>query len=126
MSLALLLDENVSRIIAEQVERHRHDARVESVQTWRDGAFRGRSDRAVLSAAFEESLTLVTYDLKTIPEEIASLSSKSISHAGVVFVDDRTIGNNDFGTLTRALILLFDRFGEDDWTNRVMFLEKPN
>ena len=67
MSLRLLLDENMSQVVAEQVMHHQPAMSVESVYTWRGGVFKGQSDRALLVAAGSEGLTLVTYDQKTIP-----------------------------------------------------------
>ena len=125
MGLALLLDENISQTVAAQVRHHRPAQTVESVHTWRDGAFEGLSDRALLLAAREETLTLITYDQKTIPPLLAGLYAGGESHAGVIFVDDQTIASSDFGTLTRALILLWERYGGEDWQDRIGFLENP-
>ena len=125
MSLHLLLDENMSQIVAEQATYHQPAMRVESVHTWQDGAFQGRSDRALLRAARAEGLTLVTYDQKTIPPLLAELYTEGESHAGVVFVDNQTIASNEFGKLIRALISLWDQFGAEDWQDRIGFLDKP-
>ncbi len=125
MSFSLLLDENISQTVAAQVRHHRPAQTVESVHTWRGGAFEGRSDRALLLAAREEGLTLVTYDQKTIPPLLAELYAEGESHAGVIFMDAQTIPSSDFGTLTRALILLWERYGGEDWQDRIGFLEKP-
>ena len=125
MSLFLLLDENISQTVAAQVRHHRPDQTVESVHTWRGGAFEGRPDRALLLAAREEKLTLLTCDQKTIPPLLAELYAEGESHAGVIFVDGQTIPSSDFGALTRALILLGERYGGEDWQDRVGFLEKP-
>jgi predicted nuclease of predicted toxin-antitoxin system len=73
MSLKLLLDENMSQVIAAQVRQHRPTLVIESVHTWLAGAFRGRTDKALLQAARTESLTLVTYDQKTIPPLLVDL-----------------------------------------------------
>lgn len=125
MSLKLLLDENLSQTVAEQVKRHLPAQIVESVHTWRGGTFRGRSDRALLQAAHAEGLALVTCDQKTIPPLLSELYAEGESHAGVVFVDGQTIPSSDFGALTRALILLCERRGGEDWLDRILFLEKP-
>ena len=125
MSLSLLLDENISQTIAAQVKHHRPAQTIESVHTWRGGAFEGRSDVALLEAAHAEELTLVTYDQKTIPPLLTELYAEGESHAGVIFVDDQTIPSNNFGTLTRALILPWERHGDEDWQERIGFLEKP-
>ena len=125
MSLRLLLDENMSQVVAAQVRRHRPAVTVESVHTWRGGAFEGHPDRGLLDAATAEGLTPVTDDQATIPPLPAELYAEGGRHAGVVFVDDETIPNNDSGTLTRALILLWERFGNEDWQDRIRFSEEP-
>lgn len=51
----------------------------------------------------------MTYDQKTVPPLPAELYAEGEGHAGVIFVDDQTIANNDFGTLTRALIFLWEQ-----------------
>ena len=106
MSLFLLLDENISQTVAAQVKRHRPVLTIESVHTWRGGVFEGRSDKALLQAAYTEGLTLITYDQKTIPPLLAEMYAEGESHAGVIFVDEQTIPGSDFGMLTRALIFL--------------------
>ena len=123
--MKLLLDENMSQVVAEQVMHHQPAMSVESVHTWQSGAFEGRTDRALLLAARAEGLTLVTYDQKTIPPLLADLYAEGESHAGVVFVDDQTIASNNFGMLIRALISLWDQFGAEDWQDRIGFLDKP-
>ena len=126
MSLCLLLDENISHVIATQIRQHRSSLRIESVHTWRDGNFKGQSDKALLQAAHAAGLPLVTYDQKTIPLHLAELYAEGGHHGGVIFVDSHTIPSNDFGSLTRALIVLWERFGDDDWNDRIRFLEKPS
>ncbi len=124
MTLSLLLDENISQVVAAQVKRHRPEMVIESVHSWRNGSFEGRSDKALLQAAYTEGLTLVTYDQKTIPAFLTELYAEGEEHGGVIFVDDQTIPNGDFGMLTLALIFFWERFHNEDWQNRIRFLEK--
>jgi len=125
MALRFLLDENISHVVASHVHLHQPDIVIKSVHTWQEGAFRGRFDRELLLAAAEAGPTLVTYDLKTIPPLLVELSAEGRAHAGVIFVDALTIGNDEFGTMTRALLLFWQRNQSLDWQNRVHFLEKP-
>lgn len=67
----------------------------------------------------------MTYGQKTIPPLLAELYAEGESHAGMIFVDDRIIPSGDFGTLTRALILLWERLGEEEWQDHIGFSEKP-
>ena len=88
--------------------------------------FEGRADRALLQAARAEGLTLVTYDQKTIPPLLVKLYAEGGNHAGILFVDAKTIPSNDFGTLTRALIFLWEQLGDENWQDSIRFLEKPS
>ena len=124
MSLRLLLDENISDMVAEQVRLHRSDLPVESVHNWRQGAFRGKRDPDLLRAAREEAWTLVTYDQNTIPPLFFEFVQAGEEHAGVVFIDDRTIRPDDFGLLVRSLIAFRDVHGQRDWMNQVMYLNR--
>ncbi len=123
--MKLLLDENISHVVADQVRGHGPRIAIESVHTWLGGTFRGRSDRELISAAAEDGWTVVTYDLRSMPVLLVELANEGRSHAGVIFVDDLTIPNGDIGLLTRALIVFHDRFLDFDWANRVHFLDRP-
>lgn len=124
MALSLLLDENLSPVVAEQIAHKRPELSILSLHTWRDGTFMGVPDEAVLSAAYEEERTLVTYDTQIL-SELAFWFEQEIPFAGLIFVDDSPIAGNDFGKLVRALIYLWDQQQEADWTNRLVFLPAP-
>ncbi len=82
----------------------------------------GQSDDRVLRAAAEDGLTLVTYDLRTIPPLLAEWAAAGQAHAGVVFVDQRSIRTSDVGGPVRAMAQFWDRERERDWQNRIVFL----
>ena len=89
---------------------------------WRGGSFVGQPDIRILRAAREESLVLVTYDLKTIPALLSELAAEKEDQAGVLFVDDDSIRSNDYGGILRALLAHWEEHQAEDWTNRVAFL----
>ena len=120
--LSLLLDENLSPEIARQITEKRPDVSVISMHHWHGGRYKAQRDEAILVAAFQEGLILVTYDQKTIFPVLVQWGQSGTDHAGVVFIDDRTIANNNFGALVRALLDLWDTSNADDWTNRVEFV----
>lgn len=120
--LSYLLDENISPVVAEQIVSKNPSIVVESVHRWMDGVLVGKNDEKVLRAATDSRLTLVTYDLKTIPPLLGEWASDGEIHAGVIFVDDSTIANNDFGRLITALLAHWQRYGQEDWTDRIAFL----
>src|SRR5437762_228254 len=102
--LAYLLDENISPVVVEQLALNNPQITVQSVHRWRGGEFVGQADEGILRAAFRERLTLVTYDLKTIPPLLVELASENEVHAGVLFIDDASLRSNDFGGLVKALL----------------------
>jgi hypothetical protein len=122
MSLSLLLDEQISAVVAAQVQSKRAAVAIESVHHWRGGAFLGKRDDFLLAAAAEESLTLVTCDLKTIPTLLVETALLGQSHGGVVFVDDSTIASSDIGSFVKALLALWEQCRAWDWRDRAMFL----
>jgi hypothetical protein len=121
--LAYLLDENISFVVAEQLARKNPHISVQSIHRWQNGAFIGQEDGRVLRAATQEGLTLVTYDLRTVPPLLTEMAADREAHAGVVFVDDASIRSNDFGGLIMALLGHWQRYGAEDWSNRIGFLE---
>ncbi|MCW3097635.1 MAG: hypothetical protein JWL77_3253 [Chthonomonadaceae bacterium] len=123
--LSLLLDQHLSPEIAIQMRAKRPEIPILSLYEWREGAFIGSADPLILRTAMEDGLTLVTYDLKTIPPILAEWGISGISHGGVVFVNHFTIASNDFGRLVRTLIYYWDQEHTSDGTNRIGFLPAP-
>jgi hypothetical protein len=123
--LAYLLDEQISPVVAEQLLRTCPGVRAEAVPRWRQGAYTGQPDERALLAATECGLTLVTYDLRTIPPSLAEWAASGLTHSGVILVDYHTIHPSDFGRLVRALARLWDREHQHVWVDRIVFLEAP-
>ncbi|MCX6380122.1 MAG: hypothetical protein NT023_11715 [Armatimonadetes bacterium] len=123
--LSILLDENISHIVAEQVRQKQPQMFIESLHKFQGGVYRGTDDAQLLSIATEVKLTLITYDLQTIPDLLTEWSQEGIAHADVVFVDRHTIGSHDLGRLVRAILRFWEQNTEFDWTNRTAFLPAP-
>lgn len=122
--LSFLLDENLSPEVANQITNKRPDIRITSIHHWQTGHYKGQPDQTILMAAMQHGLTLVTYDQKTILPILVQWGTTRTNHAGVLFIDERSITNSDFGSLVRALISLWDTANTEDWTNRVEFLRQ--
>ncbi|HLJ55596.1 MAG TPA: DUF5615 family PIN-like protein [Chthonomonadaceae bacterium] len=122
--LSLLLDENISPVVAEQIRARHPDVRIQSLSEWREGEYLAVTDEIVLMAAREEGLTLVTYDTQIL-SELSFLFASGIALGGLIFVDDKSIAGNDFGALIRALLLLWDQEHASDWQNRLVYLPSP-
>ena len=121
--LSFLLDENISPIVATELQKKRPEIAITSLFHWQEGKLLGHGDELILVAAHEANLTLVTYDLRTIPPLLVEWGAAEISHAGVIFIDDLSIPSNNFGQIMRSLIWLWDNYSQDDWQNRLVFLQ---
>jgi hypothetical protein len=122
--LKLLLDEHLSPDIAEGLRRKCKNLTAYALAEWEDGRFLGLSDEAILEEASAQKLTLVTYDLKTIPPLLKTWIEAGHDYGGVIFVDHKTIPSSDRGGLIRALQKLIEDTGQGDWTNQVCFLRR--
>jgi len=122
--LKLLLDEHVSSDVADGLRRRNRRLVVHCMTEWEDGGFLGKDDYACLLQAFVEGLTLVTYDRRTIPPLLKTWAEAERRHAGVIFVDEKTISPADIGGLVRALTDLCKETENWDWTDRVFFLQR--
>ncbi len=120
--LAILLDEQISPVVAQELRRKAKYLTVFCMAEWHDGQFLGRPDEESLAAAAKENLTLVTYDRRTVPPILKAWAEEDKEHGGVVFIDNRTIAPSDFGALIHALQRLQKATGDWDWANRVYML----
>lgn len=123
--LTPLLDENISRVIARQINSRRPVIGIQTIFEWRGGTLLNQPDHLILQAAAEDGLTLVTYDVHTIRPLVDEWVASGITHAGVIFVNRRTIPSDNFGLLIRAIENLWDREQHLTWTNQTRFLERP-
>jgi hypothetical protein len=122
--LKLLLDEHISRDVADGLRRRSRAIEIRSMVVWEDGRFLGQEDHACLCEAAGQRLTLVTYDRRTIPPLLKTWAEEERMHSGEVFVDEKTISPSDIGGLVRALTSLARETRNWDWTNRVYFLRR--
>ena len=120
----LLLDEHISPAVAERLKKLNPSIEVHAMQRWEGGRLLGRTDAECLEAAAQNGLTLVSFDLRTIPSLLRAWAAEGRAHAGVVLVDQATIPPSNVGGLVRALESLYLRAGDLDWTNRVEFLRR--
>lgn len=103
--LQLLLDEHISPKVSAEIRRRDPTLTVHAMSEWESGAFLGQQDPVCLREAAAQSLTLVTYDLRTIPPLLKIWAEEGQTHGGVILVDGKTIALGDIGGLTSALLV---------------------
>ena len=120
----LLLDEHISPQVVAGLRRRNPKICVFCMRDWEDGRVVGADDELVLAEAAIHGLSLVTYDLRTIPSILKLWAEEGNTHAGVIFIDERTITPGDIGGLVRALVDLVSDSQRWDWKDRVAFLRR--
>ena len=120
--LSLLLDEQISPSIADQLRRRNSKIHVLALSEWHSGTYLSAYDYEILLAANVEKLSLVTYDLSTISPLLRSMHEQGKQHGGVIFIDNKTIPSNQFGVLVTALETLWGKHKTEIWDDRVVFL----
>jgi hypothetical protein len=101
--LKLLLDEHISPDVAMGIRRLVRGLTVHWMVEWEGGHFLGQEDAISMPEAAAQSLTLVTYDRRTIPPLLKTWAEEGRQHGGVIFVDEKTIAQSNIGGIVRAL-----------------------
>jgi hypothetical protein len=122
--LKLLLDEHISPGVARSIQRRDRNIAVVAMADWEQGSFLGQEDSACLQEAALQKLTLVTYDRRTIPTLLKDWAEEERHHAGVIFIDEKTISPSDIGGLVQSLGALLKEARDWDWTDRIYFLRR--
>ncbi|MFY9747586.1 MAG: DUF5615 family PIN-like protein [Acidobacteriaceae bacterium] len=120
--IGLVLDEHLSPKIAARLRELDLQVIVRAMSEWEGGFFLGRPDAEILAEAARQRLILVTYDCRTIPPLLQSWREQGRSHAGIIYVSQRTVSSDDIGSLVRSLAWVVREFGGSDWTDRQEFL----
>lgn len=119
-----LTDAHMSPKVAVQVQAKRRDCQIHCLRSWRGGRLLDAEDNEILIAAFEEGLTLITYDQRTIVPLVSQWMMEGRSHGGVVFIDEQSILQEDIGGQVLALVELWDSANTDAWTVRIICLRR--
>jgi hypothetical protein len=122
--LRLLLDEHISPDVAIGLRRGNRAIVVHAMAGWEGGNFLGQDDAACLREATAQKLALVTYDRRTIPPLLKTWAEEGRSHAGVIFVDEKSIAPADIGGLVWALTVLAKEARGWVWKDRICFLRR--
>ena len=122
--LKLLLDEHISPGVAQSMRRRDRNIAVFALADWEQGNFLGQEDSTCLQEAALQKLTLVTHDRRTIPLLLKNWAEEGRQHAGVIFVDEKTISPADIGSLVQSLTQLMKEARDWDWTDRICFLRR--
>ena len=122
--LRFLLDAHISPTVREQIMTKQPAIEIHTLQTWLSGELLQAEDEAILLAAHANGFTFVTYDQKTIPPLISRWAKEERSHAGIIFVDEKSISQGDIGGKVSALLDLWETSHSHDWTNAIKCLKQ--
>jgi hypothetical protein len=120
--LRILVDEQIDPDVAQAVKKRCRDLEITPLRDWMEGHFVSASDEEVLREAALQGLTLLSFDLRTIPPLLRTWGERGIDHGGVIFVDDKSFAQNDIGGIAKALAEFWALQGKLNWTNRSFFL----
>lgn len=120
--LKLLLDEHISPDVAIGLRRGNRAIVVYAMAEWESGNFLGQDDAACLREATVQKLALVTFDRRTIPPLLKTWAEEGRSHAGLIFVDEKSIAPSDIGGLVWSLAMLAREAPGWIWKDRICFL----
>jgi hypothetical protein len=118
--LRLLLDSHIPPDIA-TASRRLAALSITPLRDWHRGLYLNESDAHLLARAWNERVTMVTYDVNTFPLAVKERLESGLDHAGVVYVSSR-FRQNAIGTIARRIVKLWESERHLDWTNRIRFL----
>jgi len=95
------------------------------MQEWQGGDYLSKPDDEILAAAERDGLTLLSYDVHSIPALLDRLAQAGSPHAGVVLISSRTIEPRGIAEIALGVERLVSDMGDFDWRNQVLFLPKP-
>lgn len=104
MTVAFLLDEQISPKVARQLKDAGIDARAVC-----GSEIAGQDDVSVFRAAVHEGRIMVTYNIADFSVVYADFLKEGVHVPGLVFVNEDTINNADIQGLVRALTRLAKR-----------------
>lgn len=122
--MKLLLDEHIWPGASGLVRKFVPGAVVESIHDHATGALVNCSDEIVLAEAHRGGLTLVTFDVNTIPVLLREKALSGEDHGGVIFVSSKSFAQNDHPGLARALAGILRGNAGACWTNRAIYLTR--
>jgi len=123
--LHILTDEQISPEVAVAARKLCRGIQIKTLFEWMDGHFVGSPDGEILREAAHQKITLLSFDLRTIPPLLRMWGEQGTDHGGIIFIDEKSISQNDIGGLARALCEVWNILGKVDWTNRFFFLQQP-
>jgi hypothetical protein len=92
------------------------------LRDWESGRWLNAPDPQILDAVLQAGLTIVTFDVHTFPTPLLERTAAGLDNPGVVFVNRRTLAQNDVGGLAKALDRLWQAEHKANWLNRCWFL----
>lgn len=123
--MKLLLDSHISKGTIPAFLKRIDFVQIEHLADWHSGSLLSASDEDILKKCREEGRTFVTFDLNSIPDLLLNFAQGELSHSGIFFASEVTVGTDEPGKIARSLEKLALEFKDADLTNIVRFLPAP-
>ncbi len=119
--LRLVTDSHVPPAVA-KAARKLAALDIVSLREWHGGQYLHHPDARLLGVALEDRVALVTYDVNTFPFAVKDRLEADLSHAGMIYVSAR-YRQNAVGAIARGLVKLWRSEKNENWINRIRFLD---
>ena len=94
------------------------------IARWRDGAWLGVDDAALLTACAEAGVVLIAFDRATLPWRAGEVLRAGTDHGGLILFR-RGVRSTNYGEQARLLTSFWMVEGGNwDWENRIVYLPK--
>lgn len=124
--LLILTDEQIAPEISTTAQKRCPGIRITTIFDCMEGHFVGAPDEEILREASRQSMTLLTFDLRTFPPVLRRWGEEGVDHGGVIFVDHKSFAQNDMGGISQSLCQLHHLHGNTNWKNRCFFLNRTS
>jgi hypothetical protein len=119
----LLLDCHISKGTIKILRAKAPFLSAEHLADWRAGAFLRATDEDILTLCHEERRTLVTFDLRTIPDLLREWAAEDRPHSGVIFGDEKTVRPTSPAAVATLVAEVAREHQNTGMLNKVRFLQ---
>lgn len=124
MKFRLLADENTSHNLISACCKLASKFPLVHISDWKDGAWLGAKDSALLMHLREECMVLVSFDRASLPMHAGRLTREGLGHSGIILFR-RFIPAVAYGNQAKELVNFWEQGRDWEWDDRIEYLPRP-